>query len=346
MTVRAARRIPDLEPGSDQWLRLMTASKVSAVLGLSPWESRFTLWHRMAGYLPKEEGNERTERGHYLEDAVARWFGDQRTDLRVGRTGSWVNKARPWQSATPDRLLFSGRKAHGVLECKTSGSSDEYGPDGSDEIPPNYRVQIIWQCDTLGLPIGYLAVLLPRLVFRAYFVQPEPGEAEWIRDEVRAFLDTLPGGPNECVPDIDSTDSTYEAVRRLHVDIEDREVEVDPQLARRFLTTVQDAKDAAAAAQLVKTEMTVAMGNARRAVIPREGLSPLVVASRQAKGDNPPYVVAAKNVDLTDLFGRHTGTVPQSAYASEVDFPADQTTTDAQGSRVDGDASPTPKGLP
>jgi hypothetical protein len=30
-----------LVPGSAEWLREMTASKVAAVLGLSPWESPF-----------------------------------------------------------------------------------------------------------------------------------------------------------------------------------------------------------------------------------------------------------------------------------------------------------------
>lgn len=295
MTVRAARRIPDLQPGTEEWMKLMTASKVSAVLGLSPWESRFTLWHRMAGYLPRDEGSVRTERGHYLEEAVARWFGDQYVDMRIGKTGSWVNKARTWQSATPDRLLFQARKAVAALECKTSGDYEEWGPDGSDEVPPHYRAQVVWQLDTLGLPAGYLAVLLPRLAFRAYRINLDQGEAEWIRQEVLDFLATLPGGTNECVPDIDQTDSTYEAIRRLHPDIEDRQVEVDPDLARRFLAAIRDAKDTKAAAVAAKNEMAMAMGNAHQAVVPRGGDKPLIVANRQAKGEGTPYVAAPRN---------------------------------------------------
>ena len=43
--------LPDLQPGSPDWQTRMTASKVAAVLGLSPWESRFSLWHRMSGLI-------------------------------------------------------------------------------------------------------------------------------------------------------------------------------------------------------------------------------------------------------------------------------------------------------
>jgi len=44
-----ATLIPELEPGSAGWYQFMTASKVAAAMGLSPYESPFSLWHRMAG---------------------------------------------------------------------------------------------------------------------------------------------------------------------------------------------------------------------------------------------------------------------------------------------------------
>jgi len=30
--------VPRIEPGNPEWLRVMSASKIAAVLGLSPWE--------------------------------------------------------------------------------------------------------------------------------------------------------------------------------------------------------------------------------------------------------------------------------------------------------------------
>lgn len=296
MTVRAARRIPDLQPGSQEWMRLMTASKVAAVLGLSPWESRFSLYYRLAGQLPNKEATTQTQRGHYLEDAVVRWFADQRTDLRITKTGTWVNKARPWQSATPDGLAFKGRRAVGVVEAKTSAEHHGWGPDGSDEVPPYYRAQVIWQMDTLGLRVGHVAVLLPRLVFRAYTIHYDDSEVSWVRDQVEQFLATLPGGPNECPPDIDEHDQTYLAVRALNPDIDKRDIEIDREVAARFLDGVRDCRVAKEVEQRVKAEMAQLMGNAQRAVLPRDGEQPLVIATRQAKGKGDPYVVAPKTL--------------------------------------------------
>ena len=45
--------IGTFSPGSEEWLAAradgLGGSEVAAVLGLSPFESRFSLWHRKAG---------------------------------------------------------------------------------------------------------------------------------------------------------------------------------------------------------------------------------------------------------------------------------------------------------
>ncbi|MER2224040.1 MAG: hypothetical protein ABS976_20875, partial [Rhodococcus sp. (in: high G+C Gram-positive bacteria)] len=42
------------EPGSPEWLKLITASKIPSILGISRFKSQFSLWHEMAGNLPSE----------------------------------------------------------------------------------------------------------------------------------------------------------------------------------------------------------------------------------------------------------------------------------------------------
>lgn len=304
MTVTAARRIRDLQPGTPEWLQLMTASKVAAVLGLSPWESRFSLWHRMAGQLDAKPETAQTQRGHYLEDAVVAWLSDQYPDLRFGRTGTWVNKARPWQSATPDRIarVAGGRKAVGVAEVKTAADWEEWGPDGSDEIPPYYRCQLVWQMDCLGLPAGYVAVLLPRLQFRGYVVHHDQGEADWIRGEVQAFLDSLPGGPAEQVPDIDDHDETYVAIRQLHPDIVDEQAEIPFDLARDYCASVLALRAAEDEHQLRRSQLAARMGDAKKAVVRTAQDVVVPIAGRQSQAGRTPFVKAVKNVpDLSDL---------------------------------------------
>jgi len=43
----------DVDPGSLEWLEVrrsgITATDIPVILGLSPWDSKFALWHRKAG---------------------------------------------------------------------------------------------------------------------------------------------------------------------------------------------------------------------------------------------------------------------------------------------------------
>jgi putative phage-type endonuclease len=300
--------LSNFTPGSPEWQKRMTASKVAAVLGLSPWESRFSLWHRMAGLIPPQDETDQTRRGHYLEDAVAQWFADQPREFgqfRLDPGGAWAHPERPWQAASPDRLV-SGLCGHAdgdcviwhpraVLEVKTAADMDEWGPAGSDEIPPYYRAQVMWQLDTLGLPVAYVAVLLPRLEFREYRIDYNAAEAEYIRAEARAFLDSLPGGPAEQRPNLDGHAETYAAVRTLHPDIDPRDEEVPVELAREFCDASNALKAAKAREAAARVRLADHMGTAQTAVF-IDGDTRIKLADRRAKGDGIPYVQAASRL--------------------------------------------------
>jgi putative phage-type endonuclease len=286
--------LENFTPGSAQWMKRMTASKIAAVLGLSPWESRYSLWHRMAGLLPAQEDTDQTRRGHYLEDAVAQWFWDQHPPFLVEPGNAWAHPDRAWQAASPDRLILNRTPGEwtgsptALLEIKTTAFDDEWGPAGTDEIPPYYRCQVMWQLDTLGLQVGYVAVLLPRLEFREYRIDYNPAEAAELVAEARDFLDSLPGGPAEQVPNLDAHAETYRAVRRLHSDIDPVDVDVPHWLARDYCAAVDQLRRAAKAHDYWRTVMADHMQTARRALW--DGKS---IATRRARGDSDPYVQAA-----------------------------------------------------
>lgn len=297
--------LPNFIPGSPEWMQRMTASKVAAVLGLSPRESRFSLWHRMAGLIDPQLDTDQTRRGHYLEDAVAQWFMDQHPDeFGIGPGGAWAHADRAWQAASPDRLLWPTSKPLdlarvdwplAVLEVKTTAEMDEWGAAGTDEIPPYYRAQVMWQLDTLSLPVAYLAVLLPRLEFREYRVEYNAAEATYIREEARAFLDSLPGGPAEQRPNLDDHSETYAAVKALHPDIDPIDSEVPVDLAREFCDATNGLKAAKAREALARTRLADHMGSAKRAVFV-DGDTVTKLADRRAKGDGIPYVQAASKL--------------------------------------------------
>jgi putative phage-type endonuclease len=278
----------ELQPGSPEWQRELTASKIAAVLGLSPWESRYSVWWRMRGALPAEPETKAQTRGHYLEDAVARWLADQYNfdDMRWG--GCWRNRDRPWQVASPDRLAWTtgGEYVDAVVECKTAASWESWGPDGSDEIPAYYRAQVVWQCDTLGLDTAYVGVLLGNLEFRGYVIRPTPAEIDMVRAEAREFLDSI---ATDEVPDIDAHGATYTVIRALHPDIDrDQVLEVDEELAVEFVSAVTAARDAEEAKNLAVNRLADAMGAAHKATAWGRK-----IAHRQTNGRGSPYLKPA-----------------------------------------------------
>src|SRR5689334_4090086 len=110
------RWVTGIAPGSEEWLKTISASKVAAILGLSKWESPRSLWHQMRGDLPREEPTTAQSRGHYLEPAILAWFFDQHPELRQSaKTGaSYVDG---WKSAAPDAVAYRPELANTDQLC-------------------------------------------------------------------------------------------------------------------------------------------------------------------------------------------------------------------------------------
>ncbi|MFB9687238.1 YqaJ viral recombinase family protein [Amycolatopsis plumensis] len=280
----AAVRVGTFEPGSAAWHAARTSvlggSEVAAVLGLSPWESRFSLWHKKKGNVDPEGDNAVMRWGRWLEDPIARAFAEQHPEYRMRRSGTWASRARRWQVATPDRLL-SSLTERALLEVKTSHNTDEWGEPGTDEVPIYYRTQALWQLDTLGLSRAHIAVLISGSDYREYVVDWNIAEVSVLREAGREFLDTLERDER---PDIDEHTATYRTVRALHPLIDDVEVEIAPGLAERYRRAIAEHKAAEDAKRRAAAEVLDALGSGRRAVVAGESIAIRVPGT----GDSPP----------------------------------------------------------
>src|SRR5215469_16384066 len=104
----------DVEPGSAEWLEVrrsgVTATDIPVILGLSPWDSPFALWHRKAGNLPERPDSDLFRWTRHGEAYVVERWCDA-TGMACFITGLWRDG---WRMATPDRLTSDD----GILECK------------------------------------------------------------------------------------------------------------------------------------------------------------------------------------------------------------------------------------
>lgn len=265
----------ELTHDSPEWdeirSRGLGGSEIAAVVGLSPWVSRFALWHRKRGTLGKQANQPAFDWGHRLEPVICDAFADAHPEFIASKAGTYRHGERKWQLANVDRLLhydgepFPANEPSGILEVKTAHQYDahEWGR-GPEDIPPYYRCQVLWYMDVLGVPEAHMAVLIGGSDYREYLIPYAADEAEWLREEGAKFWAEVQAG---IAPDLDGHDATYQAVREMHPDINGDDVQLPAELWDAYLMTKADAEEATTEHKRIKAEVLDLMGDARRALV-------------------------------------------------------------------------------
>lgn len=280
----------DLTPGSPEWNRRVTASKVSAILGVSLFESQRSIWHLMRGDVDRADANEQQRRGHYLEPAIIQWWRDQHPDLTLA-TNDTTSELGDWAAATPDGIAGDGQRAVALVEAKSVARMDDWGLPGTDVIPAYYLVQCYWQMHVSGIHRCYVPVIGPYLRFEEYGpITYDAAIGAELERRCKAFYDTLAGDEP---PGLDDSVATYEAVRRIHPDIDKGEsVELDPAEAREYVVASLAFKAAEARERIAKSRMHEALGRAQYGEC-----GGIRVARRQASKHGVSLVRTAKTTD-------------------------------------------------
>lgn len=258
------------EPGSPEWLKLITASKIPSILGISRFKSQFSLWHEMAGNLPSEPigtaQQDDFDYGHAVELAAGEYWRFKNPGWRLSRGEvQYTDVGFEFGNAA----TIDGRASRGSLrriaEIKTARDLAEWGDDGSGEVPADYAAQVIWQQRVTGFTAPANIVLWPQYGKpKIYVIEYSAQLAAAIVAAVRKWNASLAAGEP---PELDDTISTYETVRRLHPEIDGREVQLDPDLAADYLTAVADDKEITKRLRGLKTRVLDVMGNAQTAVV-------------------------------------------------------------------------------
>lgn len=290
-----------IEPGTDAWRVLVTASKVPAILGVSPYSDAYTEFHHMKGNLPPFGGNSATERGRYLEPAILAWFADQHPEYTVEpNTQTVFHEAEAAWAATPDGYAYDNHTAYtdgvtpALVECKSYKYSDGFGKPGTADVPAHVLAQVIFQMIVTRATKAHVACMFgDSFDFAEYVIEWDSDVAlmaRGIANAIRAFQARLdrddapaPTGP-----------AAYDAARALHPGITAKvEANVPDAVAIEYIAATTEAKAAEAREKVAKAKLADAMGAAQYAIW--DGTK---IASRMSKNGGTPYVQAAKNLPL------------------------------------------------
>lgn len=149
----------------EEWLearrKVITATEVSAILGLHPYETARTVYLKKTGQMPETEQTEAMYLGTKLEPLIAEMHAE-RHGLDFARdmeqTGFMIAKDNPRHGATPDYII---KPTDTLLECKWAGPNTmrNFGQDGTDDVPQHYLLQVQWQLHCSGKAKAVLTVL-------------------------------------------------------------------------------------------------------------------------------------------------------------------------------------------
>lgn len=154
------------------WLRArrtgLGATDTSAVLGLNPWATPYSVWaDKVTAARPVDRVvSEAAEWGSELEAVVARKVATRHPDLgKIAPTpGLLAHEEHPWMLATLDRLLVPRGQRDAAptcpLEVKTV-SEHMYRHHWLDGVPPTHiLVQVQQQLAVTGYDHAFVAVLV------------------------------------------------------------------------------------------------------------------------------------------------------------------------------------------
>ena len=250
----------------------VSASEIPAILGLSPYQSKFDLWWAKRNGEHGKEDNQQMRRGRRVEPLVIEDFGEEHPEFDVGRVGLVANVLRQWQVATPDGLVYESHLEQmrrwregedyrtcpvAVLEAKTVANGDGWGEPGTDQIPVHYRAQVMWQMDVTGLDVAFVAAWIG-YTYKEYVVSYDRADAEFMRDEARAFLASLEEG---IPPEVDAHPATTARLKAMHPTVQPGDVEVPPAIIAQHRAAKRLMDAAKARVDLAENRLRSLMGD-------------------------------------------------------------------------------------
>lgn len=266
-----------VEPGSPEWLRVITPSKVAAIVGVSRYESPFGLWQRMKGLLDPEPHKDIFDTGHAFELALGYLWKLENPGWRLsgaptgpGSTRHIVQAASDEFGfpavATVDRRASRGRHRH-VVEFKTARDLAEWGDEFTGDCPGDYYTQVQMQMAITGWTEhpAHLMVMGPYFRHYTYKIEFRPDLVDGLMNVCRAFWASLAGDEP---PPLDNHPATYYALKALHPDI-NRDETVD--IPRGLVMQAREARVQKKQAETWQRETDIKlldlMGNAQYGLV-------------------------------------------------------------------------------
>ena len=283
-TFNGALNLGVYDSGSSEWHELRSrgigGSEIGTIMGYNPWESAFALWAKRTGQIPDPPLEGWSIRfGRAFELPVLELWAEEHPEYEVFLTGTWQHPEYEFMLANPDALAKHRETGEWIIvEIKTSRGS--WG-----ETPPHYAAQVLHYMTVLNLERSVI-VAVAGWNYEERWVDFDDFEADAQLAAASRFWNHL---QNVEKPEWDGSKATYEAVRYMHPDIENDEVDLE-EFGQVLLSASENFRKSETALNEIKSVVLDRMGTAKYGYVMRDGKK-WVIAQRQARGQGKPWLV-------------------------------------------------------
>lgn len=187
------------------------ASEISAILGLSPYESPWDVWARKVEEVPEKPETPAMAAGNALEPVIGKLY-EQRTQERIWPvTKTERHPDYSMVAATPDWLVENASRVVEAKAALSMSSQREYGDEISGIFPERHAVQAMIQMACFNRDETALAALVGAEL-RIYKIQRDRDAERDLLDHLAAWWDrhVVKGDP----PPMDGSEGASEWLRR------------------------------------------------------------------------------------------------------------------------------------
>lgn len=258
-------------------------SDVGPILGLSSWATPLDIYRQKIGEVEPEPDNATTKWGRMLEPVVRQEYADRTGHSVIVPSEPLVHPKYPFMRVNLDgRVLPTAGRYGRLYEGKTARFDDDWGDEGTDQVPAPYLFQCQHGMCITGDPVADIAVLMGVADVRIYTIEADREIHEMLIEQEHDFWQLV---QNRTPPPPKTTADAVKLWGRISksrsVVAGDDEVAAIKELLRLGFE-LQRTKDLIEDQRLI---VMGAMGEADRLVTPRGGTLATWRTQNTARGE-------------------------------------------------------------
>ncbi len=295
----------------DEWLALrsknLNSTEISALFGISKYSTPYELWQQKKGnYVVEFEGNERTEWGLALEEAIANKVAKDQgvtirrmseyifdDSLRLGASFDFAIETIEIPSSDGNRTYMF---ENGILEIKNVDGlmfKQEWSEDenGNIEAPPWIECQVQQQLLVSGRSFAWIAALIGGNRLIIIKREPVPSIQDAIKEKAFLFWKSIDEN-NPPEPNFE-TDASF--INKFYGYAEPGKI-IDvtenariKELAEQYKQIASITKENDARQESIKAEILMMLGDCEKAISPAFSISAGMVGAAHIEYDRKPY---------------------------------------------------------